>query len=249
MPLRSHSGAEARIFRAWLKTPEWRALSPLALKYFILTLARHRPNHEPALAHSRTQLARMLHCSPATAASVARELVALGLHKLERAGGLSGHPQCRSRAVSLATHPATTFLAPTCSRTPYAAVPEAWLNLPAWQHLRGPAVKLLLDCMARHNKGGANLWTLTNEVIAARTGCSLNTATGAAAQIVRLGWMRHETVRGARIVGANRRILSLSQFPTDAGPAEPWRYERWLPPVVRHSSKTGRTRIKNRANL
>lgn len=224
----------ARIYRHWLDSEPWRGLPGSSVKLLVHLLASWRPNLPPGRGLSDAEGARILVCNPDTAARSIRKLAEAGFIHIPRPGGFTGPRSVRTRAITIATYPAGAFLVPPYSRSPFGRLPQAWLTLPAWRTLPGPAAKLFADMLARHDEGGENIWQMSATTCQERIGCSRATASKALADLQERGWLLPE----ASLNGS--RCFSLSHFPTATRPAEAWRAERWIvPPVFSDALKTG----------
>ncbi|KPP83093.1 MAG: transcriptional regulator [Oceanicaulis sp. HLUCCA04] len=127
----------------------------------------------------------------------------------------------------------------------HARVYSAWRTLPAFRALSLTALRLLIHVLCEHRAGGPNIWRMDDQTAALLLDCSPNTGGAAIRELITKGWMRIERPGG--MTGPRRarsRLVSLSQYPTAARPAESWRYENWMPSVHSNAPKNGAERTK-----
>lgn len=110
----------------------------------------------------------------------------------------------------------------------HARIYAKWRNLPAYKSLSLKAKNLLESLLWEYRPSHANIWHATDAAVALRLDCSLPTAGRAVRELIEKGWLREERAGGLSGPRSQRsRYVSLSQYPTAARPAQPWRYEKW----------------------
>jgi hypothetical protein len=133
------------------------------------------------------------------------------------------------------------------TREPFAMIPFKWLKLPAWEHLNGNAVKLLLHLWSMSGgdngaHGDRDGLFLSEREAALALGIARNTASAAFELLIEAGWLRpvqkgHFAVKaGEQQLRATVWRLTFQSYPQGRlGPTG--EYLRWQPEEISRDQK------------